>query len=265
MAKVARLIDVTKCMACKGCQVACKQWNQLPATETEFTGSYENPADLAPETWSRVKFNEHEDGDGVKWYFNFFSCMHCANPACKDICPVDAIVKKENGAVRIDKEMCIACGACRGACPFEIPRIDDAAYKCTFCTERLANNMETACATACCTGAITVGDRDEKLEEAKARVEALQDRGFNNAQIYGEEELGGLNVIYVLADSPELYGLPEDPQVSFSAYLWKVAMGPVKTVAAIGLAAGALSSWFTMRKTEVEKEKEAETEELEVK
>ena len=256
MAKKARLIDATKCMGCKGCQVACKQWNQLPAVQTEFVGSYENPADMDPNTWSRVKFNEYENGDSINWYMNFFSCMHCSDAGCLNICPVDAIVRTGEGAVRIDLETCIACGACKGACPFDIPRISDAAYKCTFCTERIANNMETACATSCPTGAVTFGDRDDKLAEAEARVSELQARGRANAQVYGKDELDGLCVIYVLADSPDKYGLPVDPQVSFSAYLWKLAMGPVKTVAAIGLAAGALSSWFTLRKAEVQKEKE---------
>ncbi len=256
MAKKARLIDTTKCMGCKGCQVACKQWNQLPAVQTEFVGSYENPADMDPNTWGRVKFNEYENGDSINWYMNFFSCMHCTDAGCLNICPVDAIVRMENGAVRIDQETCIACGACRGACPFEIPRISDAAYKCTFCTDRQGQNMAPACASACPTGAITFGDREDKLAEAEARVSDLQARGKTNAQVYGKDELDGLMLIYVLADSPDKYGLPVDPQVSFSTYLWKLAMRPVRTVATVGLAVGALSSWFTLRKAEVEKEKE---------
>jgi len=256
MANKVRLIDVTKCVACKGCQVACKSWNELPAVKTQFIGSYENPPDLYPETWSRVKFNEYEDNGSIKWYFNFYSCMHCTEAACIDVCPVDAISKNGRGAVRINQDECIGCGACVGVCPFDVPRIGNAkAWKCTFCTERLANNMPTACAKACPTGAITLGSQDEKVAEAEARVSELQAAGVN-AQVYGKDELGGLGVVYVLADSPDMYGLPADPQVAASAFLWKVAMGPVKTLAAVGLAAGALSTWFVMRKDMVAKEKE---------
>jgi len=260
MAKVMRVIDTSKCVGCKGCQVACKQWNQLPAVETEFTGSYENPADFTPETWCRVKFNEYENGDNINWYFSFYSCMHCTEAACIDICPVDAIVRADNGAVRIHQETCIACGACTGACPFDVPRVAEKAFKCTFCADRVDNGLIPACAKTCPTGAISFGDADEKLAEAEARVSQLQDMGHANAQIYGKDELGGLKSVYVLLDSPDMYGMPVDPTVSFGTYLWKVAMGPIKTVAAVGLAAGALSSWFAVRKEEVKKEKEAEVE-----
>ncbi|MDO9535458.1 MAG: 4Fe-4S dicluster domain-containing protein [Bacillota bacterium] len=256
MANKVRLIDVTKCMGCKGCQVACKQWNQLPATQTTFTGSYENPADFAPETWGRVKFNEYEQGSEVKWYFNFSSCMHCTEAACVEICPVKAISKTALGTVKIDQGVCIGCGACASVCPFKVPKVGNGkAWKCTSCIDRVTNGMATACATACAPGAITFGDVGDKIAEAEARVSELKSKGYANAQVYGVEELGGLGVIYVLADSPDKYGMPVNPQVAYAnVYLWKVALGPVKTLATIGLAAGALSGWFKLRKDEVSKE-----------
>ncbi len=259
MANNVRLIDVTKCMACKGCQVACKQWNQLPAVETEFTGSYENPADLDFVTWSRVKFNEHANNGEVKWYFNFFSCMHCTEAGCMEICPVDAISRTDTGAVIINHEECIACGACTGACPFEIPRgpeVDEKAYKCNFCLHRVAAGYATACSKACPSGAVTFGTADEKIAEAEARVAELQERGVANAQLYGVDELGGMGVIYVLADSPDMYGLPVSPTVSYTTHLWKVAMRPLKTLAMAGLVAGMLGSWYTFRREKVKKENE---------
>ena len=122
-------------------------------------------------------------------------------------------------------------------------------WKCTFCTDRIGNGLETACAKACPTGTISFGDADEKIAEAEARVSLLQERGYANAQIYGKEELGGLSVIYILADTPDKYGLPVNPEVSLATtYLWKVALAPVKALATVGLAAGTLSSWLRLRK-----------------
>lgn len=258
MTTKVRLIDVSKCVGCKGCQVSCKNWNQLPATPTEFSGSYESPPDLFPNTWSRVKFNEYADSDKVKFYFSFFSCMHCSDPACLNICPVKAISKDSLGSVKVDLGVCIGCGACKGVCPFNVPRIgNNKMFKCTLCSARVSNGMASACATACPTGAISLGDADEKIAEAEARVAELKKSGFANARIYGKDELGGLGVIYVLTDAPDKYGLPAEPKVSLAdVYFWKVALGPVKTLATVGLAAGALSGWLQMRKEEIRKEQE---------
>ncbi|MGI6307790.1 MAG: 4Fe-4S dicluster domain-containing protein [Dethiobacteria bacterium] len=262
MAGKVRVIDTTKCIGCRSCQVACKNWNQLPATETAFAGSYENPSDLSSETWSRVRFNEHADNGEVKWYFSFYSCMHCSEPACINVCQFDALSKSGTGPVIVDRELCKGCGACAAVCPFQVPRTGGGKmWKCTFCTDRIGNGLETACAKACPTGTISFGDADEKIAEAEARVSLLQERGYANAQIYGKEELGGLSVIYILADTPDKYGLPVNPEVSLATtYLWKVALAPVKALATVGLAAGTLSSWLRLRKEKVAQEKEAEKE-----
>lgn len=260
MGEKVRLIDVSKCMGCRGCQVACKNWNRLPAVETEFTGTYENPPDLMPETWSRVRFREHQEGDETRWFFAFYSCLHCEDPACLNVCPVDAIARSSLGAVRINQEECINCGACVTACPFEIPRTNGVAWKCTFCFDRISNNLVTACTKSCPTRAITFGDKEDKISEAEARVQELQDQGFNNAQIYGKEEVGGTNLIYVLCDTPDKYGLPVDPQVSLSTYIWKAALRPVKAMAAVGLAFSFMNNF--VEKKAKEKTKESEKEEL---
>lgn len=252
MAKKARLIDTTRCIGCKSCQVACKNWNQLPATQTEFTGSYENPPDLHPEIWSRVKFNEYAESDSIKWYFSFISCMHCAKPGCMPVCPANAITLTELGVVKVDHERCIGCGLCKSACPFHIPRIGEltgksVAWKCTFCYDRISNGHTTACAKACPTGALSYGDLNDKLAEAETRVAVLQDNGNVNARIYGKDEMGGLSVIYVLADSPDKYGLPADPQVSLSSYIWNIALRPVKYLATMGITIGIINNLISKR------------------
>ena len=251
MAKV-KLIDVTKCIACKGCQTACKNWNQLPSQETTFTGSYENPADFDANTWCRVKFNEHDE-DGIKWYFSKFQCMHCSDPACKTICPVSAISKTSNGSVRVDIETCIGCGACIGACPFDVPRLDGGKmYKCTQCFDRTGNQLTPACAKTCPTGAVSFGDKDAKISEAKDRVEFIKGK-HPNAQVYGIDELGGLGTIYVLPDAPDKCGLPADPQVSLSTYFMYAALAPIKTLAAVGLTVGFMHK-FLENKAAAQKE-----------
>ena len=253
MASKVRMIDVTKCMGCRGCQVACKQWNQLPATETTFTGSYENPADFTPETWGRVLFNEYEQGGEIKWYMNFNSCMHCTEAGCMNVCPVNAIHRTSLDTVKIDQDICIACGLCLTACPFEIPHVGElsknAAWKCTSCFDRISNGMETACATACCTGAITFGDKDAKIAEAEERAAAI------GGQIYGKDELGGLGVIYVLADTPDKYGLPVNPEIALSTYVWNVALQPVKLLAAVGITFGLMNSMVGKMNSKKDKDK----------
>lgn len=247
-----RLVDITKCVACKGCQVACKQWNQLPAQQTVFTGSYENPADLDFNTWSRVQFNEHEEGGGIKWYFTFTSCMHCDEPACAPVCPVKAIAVTELGAVVVDQETCIGCGICRTACPFDIPRIDAGKMaKCTFCFDRISNNLSTACSRTCAPGAISFGNESDIIAKAEARVSALG----GNAQIYGKDEVGGTNCIFVLPDSPEKCGLPANPEVGLSAYFWKSALKPVRALAAVGITIGFMNNFIKQKAAQMEKEK----------
>lgn len=263
MARKVRLVDVTRCVGCKSCQVACKNWNQLPAAQTEFTGSYENPPDLLPECWSRVRFNEYAEGDTIKWYFTFISCMHCSDPACLSICPSNAISQTELKTIRIDPKICIGCGLCKNSCPFNVPRIGQItdkplSWKCTSCFDRINNGYTTACSKACPTGALSFGDLDEKIAEAEAKVAVLQEKGYANARIYGKDEMGGLGVIYVLADSPEKYGLPENPQLSLGSYIWNIALRPVKFLATVGITVGVINNMINNKAIKAEKKEEQE-------
>ncbi len=245
MAKKVKLIDVTKCTACRGCQTACKNWNQLPAVETRFTGSYENPADFSADTWCRVKFNEHDEGE-IKWYFTKYQCMHCTDAACKSVCPANAISKTSLGTVHVDKDACINCELCQAACPFDVPRFDDVMKKCTQCFDRISNGYTPACALTCPTDAVTFGDLDDKIAEAEDRVSVLG----GNAQVYGKKELDGLGVIYVLPDDPDKCGLPVNPEVGLSTYFWNVALRPVKTLAAVGITVGFMQDFVCKKAKE---------------
>jgi formate dehydrogenase iron-sulfur subunit len=247
MAEKAILYDATRCTACRGCQVACKQWNENdelipepPYTwdKTVNRGSYENPPDLSPTTWLKMEFREVEAGGKVRWLFTRRSCMHCTDAGCVRVCPNGSLYHDESGFVAYNKDTCTGCGYCIDACPFGVPRSDRNLItgvakmdKCTLCTSaglnRLNEGYEPACVKTCPPDALIFGDRNQLLAEGKSRVQALKDKGYTNAYLYGEKELGGLHVMYVLDDYPEIYGLPANPQVSGTTAAWQSVLQPV--------------------------------------
>lgn len=241
MAKTICLIDVTKCMGCRGCQAACKQWNQLPAENTTFTGSYENPPQLSSTTWMRIKFREHEnESGGVDWLMSKQGCMHCTDAACKLVCPAGAIYRTEFNTVQVDEVKCIGCNYCVGVCPFFVigfDRLANKARKCTFCLDRLEAGLKPACATACPTGSISFGESNELIARASRRVEQLKASGKSEARLYGLDEVGGTAMLYVLADKPEKYGFPADPHVPVQTRVWNAIYAPFRVfvVIAVGL------------------------------
>ncbi len=257
MAK-AILYDATKCIACRACQVACKQWNELGVEETTNRGTYENPPDLSPETWNKIRFAEVERGTKIDWLFTRLACMHCTDASCEQVCPTGAI-SHQDGFVIIDQEWCIGCGYCNQACPFHVPHKDEVlgiARKCTSCIDRRSNGLEPACVKTCPTGALTFGDRDELVAVGRERVQELKDEGYSDAYLYGDEELGGLHVLYVLDDSPAVYGLPESPQVAISASVGKWLSG----ILAAGVVA-AIPFWLLFRRRkQIEAEQQSEVE-----
>jgi len=259
MANSICLIDTSKCMGCRGCQVACKQWNQLPAEETTFTGSYENPPRFSADTWLKVAFREHDREDGnVDWYMAKLGCMHCTDAACMQACPAGAIYRSDEGTVNIDEVKCIGCNYCVTACPFHVvgfDRLTNKARKCTFCHDRLVSGLEPSCAQACPTGAITFGDQKQLINRAVTRVDELKARG-KNAQIYGIDEVDGTAMLYVLADNPEKYGLPADPQVPVQTRIWNAIFKPLRLFVVVAVAFGL---WANRSQTrEIEQAKRGE-------
>ncbi len=161
MAEFIKLIDVTKCTGCRGCQVACKQWNGLPAEKTMYTGSLQNPKDLSYNTWTLIRFDEVEKKGKMNWLMRHDACMHCDWPACAKACPSPgALTKTDEGAVVHDPKYCIGCKACIAACPFDIPRYSEEQQKiakCTLCYDRITDGKQPACVTSCPTGCLTFG------------------------------------------------------------------------------------------------------------
>lgn len=246
MADKAILFDPTLCTACRGCQAACKQWNEREGEETVNWGSYENPPDLSPQTWIKVEFRELERAGKLNWLFNRRACVHCTDATCVKVCPTGALYYHDLGFVAYDKDLCSGCGYCVDFCPFDVPRMTlnlvtgiAKMDKCTFCTtpglDRIAAGYEPACVKACPPDALIYNERDKLVAEGKKRVVALKANGYRNAYLYGDTELDGLHIMYVLDDNPAVYGLPTDPQVPATAIVWQDVLQP------LGLALGGLT------------------------
>lgn len=265
---VAKLIDISKCIGCKACQVACMQWNDLRDEVGTTTGIYDNPVDLTDQSWTVMRFAEFKNPDGkLEWLIRKDGCMHCEDPGCLKACPSPgAIVKYGNGIVDFNSANCIGCGYCVAGCPFNIPRIskkDNKAYKCTLCSDRVAVNQAPACAKACPTGAIQFGSKEDMKDYASKRITDLKERGYEKAGLYDPEGVGGTHVMYVLhhADKPDLYaGLPANPSISALVSIWKGFTKPLATLALAGIALGSLFHYVTKGPNEVSKEIEDEIE-----
>ncbi len=181
MADKSFFIDTTKCTACRGCQIACKQWNRNPGTKTIQRGTHQNPADLSFFTFKLVRFNEIEvPGGEPKWYFFPDQCRHCIEPPCKDTAEslgCKAITKDEaTGAVIFNPKVKVKAAdfkTIRESCPYDIPRYDErmgVMAKCTMCFDRIKEGMLPACVKTCPTGAMNFGDRKAMLEMANKRL-----------------------------------------------------------------------------------------------
>jgi formate dehydrogenase iron-sulfur subunit len=262
--EVAKLIDVTKCIGCKACQVACMEWNDLRDEVGTCSGSYTNPHDLTDQSWTLMRFAEYEDDKGdLEWLIRKDGCMHCADPGCLKACPAPgAIVQYANGIVDFVEENCIGCGYCVTGCPFNIPRIarkDKKAYKCTLCSDRVAVGLEPACIKSCPTGALVFGSKDDMKRHADERIEDLKSRGFDQAGLYDPAGVGGTHVMYVLhhADKPDIYsGLPKDPKISPMVRLWKGATKPLAVLAIFGAALAGFLHYVGIGPNEVTEEDE---------
>jgi len=248
--------DTTICIGCKACEVACKEWNQLPDDGFVFSGlSYDNTVELGASTWRHVAFIERPVALGnqetalgnFSWLMMSDVCKHCTRAGCLESCPTGAIVRTEFDSVFVQPDVCNGCGYCVVSCPFGVidRRADDGlAWKCTLCYDRLKDDLEPACAKACPTDSIKFGDLIELRLMAEKRVEELHERGLTEAYLYGADPATqpgteGLNAFFLLVDKPEVYNLPSDPvaPAKRSGAAWASL-----AVAGVGLVAAAVAA-----------------------
>jgi formate dehydrogenase iron-sulfur subunit len=213
--------DTSVCIGCKACEVACKEWNQLPSADKGFLGdSLDNTGSLDGQTWRHVKFIDNVPdeavgtGNGKPFLLMSDVCKHCQHASCMDVCPTGAIIRTEFDSVFIQGSVCNGCRNCIAACPYDVIDINaeqDVAQKCTLCYDRLQGGMEPACAKACPTESIQFGPLDELQRKADERLAALHEQGLDTANLYGRDDTvyGGLNAFFLLMDKPEVYQLPD--------------------------------------------------------
>jgi formate dehydrogenase iron-sulfur subunit len=252
MPVVAKYIDTSTCIGCKACEVACQEWNDLPLTHTEQTGTYQTIPSLRANYWNLIQFREVEHAGGLAWLMRKDQCMHCADPGCLAACPAPgAIVQYQNGIVDVDPEKCIGCGLCEPGCPFDVPRYtagSNKMAKCTLCVDRVTVGLEPACVKACPTGCLQFGDKSSLLAMGAHRVKQLQENGFAQAAVYDPPGVGGTSVITVLrhGDHPEWYGLPRDPTVPAAVSFWKRVLHPIGFVAMAAAIFGAIGHFMAV-------------------
>ena len=212
-------IDVTRCIACRACQIACKQWNRLPAEQTKNFGSYQNPPDFTPTTYKLVRMKEAIVNG--KFYGLFFpdQCRHCRIPPCLLWAQDEEAIYQDDdtGAVvytpetsRLKAENVIA------ACPYDVPRRDDSGRlnKCTMCIDRVNNGMDPACVKTCPTGTMNFGELEDMQTMATERLEMVK-RTHPQAQLIDEDNV---RVIFLTAFAPEKY---HRYSAAFDAKRWK--------------------------------------------
>jgi formate dehydrogenase iron-sulfur subunit len=208
----AFLIDTSKCIGCKACQVACKQWNGLPAERTTNRGSHQNPPDLSAVTWTLLRMSEVESGGTLKWLFVKDQCRHCVDPPClmSASFPGSIYKDKDTGAV-IYTEKSKYEDFEDIMCPYNIPRQDKNTgqlFKCTMCVDRVNNGLDPACIKACPTGAANFGDRAEMLALAEERLKAAKST-YEGAFLVDDME--EVTVFYLLTEAAERYGMTRNP------------------------------------------------------
>jgi formate dehydrogenase iron-sulfur subunit len=250
--------DTSVCIGCKACEVACKEWNRVPADAggsgsgpTDAAAlrdmdvlamSYDNTGALGASTWRHVAFVEapaKRGGGDVRWLMSSDVCKHCTHAACLDVCPTGSLIRTEFDTVYVQPDICNGCGYCVPACPYGVIDIrpeDGRAFKCTLCYDRTKDGLTPACAQACPTESIQFGPLDELRERADRRLAQLHGQGVTEAQLYGrdpDDGVGGDGAFFLLLDEPEVYGLPPDPVVTTRDLpaMWKRA-----ALAAAGLA-----------------------------
>ena len=202
------LVDTSLCTACRGCQVACKQWNNLPGTKTKQVGTYQNPQDFSSDTWKVVRFADGKKEDGKPyWYFFTDMCRHCVMPPCKlsiDMTVKDAVIQDEATGAVVYTEKTKKMPFKDVMCPYGIPQQNPKTkvlVKCTMCFDRIKNGMIPACVKSCPTGAMVFGDRNEILDKAQKRVADLKKTYPKTMAINPDD----VRVIFIVTDDPKKY------------------------------------------------------------
>lgn len=153
--------DSNLCTGCKACQVACKdKWDLRPGVTWRRVAEYSGGEWIA-----------NSDGTYTQSVFAYYvsiACNHCQNPLCVQVCPANAMTKREDGIVIIDQSRCIGCRYCEWSCPYSAPQFDEergVMTKCNMCYDAVDAGEQPTCVGACPSRALHFGD----LEELRAK------------------------------------------------------------------------------------------------
>ncbi len=248
------LVDTTKCIGCRQCQIACQAKNNLPALPEKIPAHETYPAQLSATAFTHVEFFQTGGTEDAPVFSSIKrQCMHCLEPACASVCPVAAIVKTPQGPVVYDADKCMGCRYCMAACPFNVPKFEwdspnPRIRKCNMCADRLAEGKLPACVEACPTGTLKFGTRKELVAEAQARVASSPDQYV--PYIYGLSEVGGTSVLY-LANVPfEKLGLNASlPKTALPDLTWQVMEKIPAVAVGVGLLMGGVAWWRNRKGT----------------
>jgi formate dehydrogenase iron-sulfur subunit len=277
IATKSTLIDITKCIGCRACQVACKQWNDREGEETELQDQlgFQNPATLSAKTLTLITFHELPDENapgGLNYLFTMRRCLHCLEPACASACPTTALARQSDGPVTYDPDKCIGCRYCIWACPWGVPTAEwnsltPKIQKCTHCADRSdqpipgtrngqglsdvekilyqENVIVPACVKACPADALRFGDREEMLTEARKRISSRPDKYVDH--VYGEKEAGGTSVLYLSSVPFEELGFPDVGTASYPARSRLALHAVPPAVIALGALLGGVYAFLKRR------------------
>lgn len=189
--EMALLMDTSLCVECQACRVACQNENSLPVELS----------------YIRFDFIEYGEYPKVEHQICRKSCMHCTDAPCVEECPVKALYKGEQGFTHLDYEKCIGCGMCARSCPYDVPTIHEGKmYKCIGCPELINDGKAPACASTCLANAVTYGPIEEMIAKAEERVAKIKNK-YPDANVYGLEQMNGLNLLLVLRRKPSEFDL----------------------------------------------------------
>ncbi len=206
---VSVLVDTTRCIGCRNCEVACATQNDLPIPESTSPDVFAELRDTTPDQWTVVNKFDTDAGE----VFVKKQCMHCNQAACSTACLTQAMYKTEEGPVIWRASKCMGCRFCMVSCPFVIPRFEyhsanPKIQKCILCNERLEEGELPACVETCPVDALQFGTRREMERIAQNRI-------YNNPNdyvdhIYGQDEVGGTGWLYLSAAPFDQIGFRTD-------------------------------------------------------
>ena len=192
---VGVLVDTTRCVGCRSCELACAEAHGFPEPDSspEVFAKERAPSTVQ---WSVVNRSQTERGE----MFAKRQCMHCNQPACASACLTKAMLKTEEGPVIWREDKCMGCRFCMLSCPFDVPKFEydspmPKIQKCNLCWDRLEEGKRPACVEACPAEAIKFGKRRELIETGRALIAKEPTKYVHD--IYGESEAGGTSYMYL--------------------------------------------------------------------